>query len=336
MRVAVFSVKPFERGPLEDANRAQPSPHELVMFEHALDAHTADLVEDCRAVCCFVSDTLDAATIEKLAKRGVRLITLRSAGFNHVDLDAAGAHGMTVARVPAYSPYAVAEHTAALILSLNRHIPRAVARVREHNFSLNGLLGFDLHGKTVGVIGTGKIGVCFVRIMAGFGCRVIAHDPYQNPEAIDAGAEYVGLDELLSRSDIVSLHCPLVPETRHLINADAFAKMKDGVMLVNTGRGALIDTKAAIKALKSRKLGSLALDVYEEEEGIFFNDLSGEVLQDDVLARLLTFPNVMVTSHQAFFTREALANIMETTAENLTGYERGSVPEANEVRISGG
>ncbi|MEM7756422.1 MAG: 2-hydroxyacid dehydrogenase [Planctomycetota bacterium] len=335
MRVAAFSVKPFEREPLEQANKAESEPHELVMFEHSLDAHTAELVDDCRAVCCFVSDTLDAETIGKLADRGVELIALRSAGFNHVDLDAADRHGMTVARVPAYSPYAVAEHTAALILSLNRHIPRAVGRVREHNFSLNGLLGFDLHGKTVGVVGTGKIGVCFIRIMAGFGCRVIAHDPNHNPEAIEAGAEYVGLEELLSRSDIVSLHCPLTPETKHLIDDDAFANMKEGVMLVNTGRGALIDTKAAIRALKSRRLGSLALDVYEEEEGIFFNDLSDTVLQDDVLARLLTFPNVMVTSHQAFFTREALANIMETTVANLTGHERREVPTDNLVPKSG-
>lgn len=334
MRTAVFSTKPYEREPLEKANAAEPTPHELVFHEHRLDAHTAALADGCRAVCCFVNDRLDADTIAALAGHGVELITLRCAGFNNVDLDAAGAHAITVTRVPAYSPYAVAEHTAALILSLNRHIPRAVSRVREHNFSLNGLLGFDLHGKTVGVVGTGKIGVCFIKIMAGFGCRVIAHDPYQSPEAADAGAEYVGLDELFARSDIVSLHCPLTPETKHLIDANALARMKPGVMVVNTGRGALIDTRAAIGALKSGQLGWLALDVYEEEEGVFFHDLSDRVLQDDVLARLLTFPNVMVTSHQAFFTAEALANIMETTAINLTGHERGESPEANIVQTS--
>ncbi len=335
MRVAVFSVKPFERGPLEEANRRQSSPHELVMLEHALDARTAELVDGCRGACVFVNDRPDAETLEKLAARGVEVLALRSAGYNHVDLEAAERLGITVARVPAYSPHAVAEHTAALILAANRKLHRAVARVREHNFSLNGLLGFDLYGKTVGVVGTGKIGVCFVRIMRGFGCRVLAHDPYPNEEAREAGAEFVGLDELLGASDIVSLHCPLTPETRHLIDQDAFARMKTGVMLVNTGRGALIDTKAAIGALKSGKLGYLALDVYEEEEGVFFNDLSDAVLQDDVLARLLTFPNVVVTSHQAFFTAEALGNIMDTTLGNLTAYEQDGVSAENRVRFMG-
>ncbi|MEM1183584.1 MAG: 2-hydroxyacid dehydrogenase [Planctomycetota bacterium] len=324
-------MQPFEREPLRVANESALSPHEFALFEHRLDASTAGLAKGCRAVCCFVNDRLDREAIATLADLGIELITLRSAGFNNVDLDAASERGITVTRVPAYSPYAVAEHTAALILALNRHLPRAVGRVREHNFSLNGLLGFDLHGKTVGVIGTGRIGVCFIRIMAGFGCRVLAHDPFENPDALEAGAEYAPLDDLFAQSDIVSLHCPLTTDTHHLIDADAFAKMKPGVMLVNTGRGALIDTRAAIEALKSRHLGSLALDVYEEEEGVFFHDLSDEVLQDDVLARLLTFPNVMVTSHQAFFTGEALGNIMDTTIENLTGYEQSAIPDANIV-----
>jgi D-lactate dehydrogenase len=258
----------------------------------------------------------------RLVSEGVRLLALRSAGFNHVDLPAAKTLGLTVARVPEYSPRAVAEHTAAIVLSLNRKIHRAYARVREGNFALEGLLGFDLHGRTVGVIGTGRIGIAFIRIMRGFGCTVVAHDPYPNPEAEALGARYVTLPELLSASDIVSLHCPLTPDTRHLIDAKAVDAMKDGVMLVNTSRGAVIDTRAVIRGLKSGKIGNLGLDVYEEEEGLFFENLSDQVIKDDVFARLLTFPNVLITGHQAFFTVEALTAIAEITIGNITEFEK--------------
>ncbi|GAB4004534.1 2-hydroxyacid dehydrogenase [Glycomyces albus] len=253
----------------------------------------------------------------------MRFIALRSAGFNHVDLRAAARLGLIVARVPGYSPYSVAEHCAALILALNRKIHRSYNRVREHNFALSGLLGFDLHGRTVGVVGTGKIGVCFTRIMAGFGCRVLAFDPFPSEAAREAGAEYTSLDELLRVSHIVSLHCPLTPETFHLIDGERIAQMRPGVMLVNTSRGALVDTAAVIDGLKSGRIGFLGLDVYEEEADLFFEDLSDHVLGDDVFARLGTFPNVLITGHQAFFTAEALANIAATTIENLTAFERG-------------
>lgn len=263
---------------------------------------------------------------------GVKIIGLRSAGYNHVDLKAAKQHGITITRVPEYSPYAVAEHTVALILAMNRKIHRSFNRIRELNFSLNGLVGFDLHGKTVGVIGTGRIGTIFARIMGGFGCKILAFDRiYDATIVTTAGMQYSPLNEVLSKSDIISLHVPLTPETRHLINETAFAKMKRDVMLINTSRGGLTETKALISALKSGKIGYAGLDVYEEEEGVFFNDLSESGLQDDVLARLLTFPNVLITSHQAFLTREALANIATTTFKNFSDYENGRLL-ANEVR----
>lgn len=276
-------------------------------------------------MCPFVNDTVDAAVLERLADGGTRLIALRSAGFNHVDLAAAARLGVTVVRVPAYSPHAVAEHAVALILALNRRLPRAVARTREGDFSLNGLLGFDLHGKTVGVIGTGIIGSVFAKIMMGFGMHVLAHSvPPYNDELIAFGARYVELDELLRHADIVSLHCPLLPSTHHLINAQTLARMKHGAMLINTGRGGLVDAQALVDALKSGQLGHLGLDVYEEESGLFFEDHSDLPLQDDVLARLLTFPNVIVTSHQAFFTREALAEIAHTTLLNIEAWHAGT------------
>ncbi len=259
--------------------------------------------------------------LQRLHAGGVRLLALRSAGFNHVDLETAAALGMVVGRVPEYSPYAVAEHTVALLLALNRHLHRAYARVREGNFALEGLLGFDLHGRTIGVVGTGKIGECVARIMAGFGCQLLGFDPQPNPACVALGMRYVDLPEMLAQSDVITLHCPLTPQTRHLINADALARMKHGAMLLNTSRGAVVDTPAVIAALKAGTLGSLGLDVYEEESDLFFHDLSGEVLQDDVFARLLTFPNVLITGHQAFFTEDALTAIAETTLANINAFE---------------
>ncbi|MDX2179738.1 MAG: 2-hydroxyacid dehydrogenase [Bryobacteraceae bacterium] len=323
MKVGVFSAKPYDRSSLEAANRGA---HQFVYFEPHLDEKTAVLAEGCRAVCAFVNDTLDASAIERLARQGVKLIAMRCAGFNNVDVGAAAATGMAVARVPAYSPYAVAEHTAALILALNRRIHRAFNRVREGNFALDGLMGFDLRGRVAGVVGTGKIGAVFAGIMRGFGCRILAHDIVENPECTGAGDRYVPLDRLFRESDIVSLHCPLTPSTRHLIGAGAIAMMKRGVMLINTSRGALIDTRAVIEGLKSGQIGYLGLDVYEEEADLFFEDLSGRVLQDDVFARLTTFPNVLITGHQAFFTEDALRNIAETTVANISTFESEGAP----------
>jgi D-lactate dehydrogenase len=322
MRVAVFSTRPYDRRFLAAAGGG----HAWRFLEARLDADSAAAAEGCDAVCAFVNDRLDAPTLERLHLLGVRLVALRCAGFNQVDLVAAAALGVAVGRVPEYSPHAVAEHTVALVLTLNRKIHRAHARVREGNFALDGLLGFDLHGRTVGVIGTGKIGACFVRIMAGFGCRVLAHDPRPDPACQALGARYVPLAELLAASDIVSLHCPLTPATHHLVDAAALAAMKPGAMLVNTSRGAVIDTPAVVAALKVGVLGSLGIDVYEEEADLFFRDLSDEVLLDDVLARLLTFPNVVVTGHQAFFTEDALAAIAATTVANLDAFEAGGRP----------
>ena len=322
MRIAVFNTKPYDQRFLEEANAAHQ--HDLVFLEPHLSVHTARLAEGCAVICTFVNDPLNAATLEVLSALGVKLVALRCAGFNQVDLRAAKRLGITVARVPAYSPYAVAEHAVALILTLNRNIHRAYNRVREGNFALEGLLGFDLHGKTVGVIGTGKIGAVFARILRGFGMTVLAHDVQQNAELEAGGLRYVGLEELLERSDIVSLHCPLTPQTQHLVNAERLGRMKRGAMLVNTSRGALVDTPAVIEALKSGCLGALALDVYEEEGDLFFENLSDRVIQDDVFMRLLTFPNVLITGHQAFFTREALTGIAQTTLENVTAFETGT------------
>jgi D-lactate dehydrogenase len=324
MRVAVFSTRPHDRTFLSGANGA--SRHELVFLEARLDATTVAAAEGAQAVCVFVNDRLDAGVLRALHQAGVRLVALRCAGFNNVDLAAAAALGIAVARVPEYSPDAVAEHTVALVLTLNRKIHRAYNRVREGNFALEGLLGFDLHGRTVGVVGTGRIGTCFARIMAGFGCRVLATAPEVNPECEALGVHYVDLRTLLERSDIVSLHCPLTPQTRHLIDAAALARMKHGAMLVNTSRGAMVDTQAVIAALKTGQLGSLGLDVYEEEADLFFRDLSGEVLHDDQFARLLTFPNVVITGHQAFFTADALRAIAETTFGNLDSFEERGHP----------
>lgn len=329
MRVAVFSAKPYDVTFLTAANRERG--HDLQFLEARLLRATAGLAAGSPAVCPFVNDVVDAEVLTRLAAQGTRLVALRSAGYNNVDLAAAARFGVTVTRVPAYSPHAVAEHTITLILALNRKVHRAWARVREGNFSLDGLLGFDLAGRTAGVVGTGKIGVVVVRILAGFGCRVLAFDPMPSPECLALGASYVSLPELLAASDIVTLHCPLTPETRHLVDAAALERMKPGAMLINTGRGALVDTPAVVEALKSGRLGYLGLDVYEEEGPLFFEDRSWRVLQDDVFARLLTFPNVLVTGHQGFFTAEALTAIAETTLEAVTEFERGQAP-ANAVR----
>jgi D-lactate dehydrogenase len=307
---------------LEQANREHGHEHELTFYEPRLVEETASLAHGYRAVCPFVNDQLDATVLEALKRGGTELVALRSAGFNHVDLEAADELGMCVSRVPAYSPNAVAEHTLALMLGLNRRIARAYNRVRDGNFSLEGLLGFDLHGKTVGIIGTGRIGVVFAELLQGFGCTVLAFDPYPN-EAAERVVTYVPLEELFARSHVVSLHCPLTPETHHLINSEAVSQMRDGVMLINTSRGRLVDTLAVIDGLKSGRIGSLALDVYEEEENLFFQDLSEKVILDDAFTRLLTFPNVLITGHQAFFTREALTNIAETTLANVTAFEKG-------------
>jgi D-lactate dehydrogenase len=319
MRVAVFSAKNYDKFFLSNANRAG---HELVYQEVRLTPVTAPLAAGYRAVCVFVNDRLSEQTLNILHAGGTELVALRSAGFNHVDLAAASRLGMTVARVPAYSPHAVAEHAAALVMSLNRHTFRAYNRVREGNFSLEGLLGFDMQGKTVGVIGTGKIGLVFARIMNGFGCRTIACDPYPEANA-PAYVEYVSLDEMYREADIISVHCPLTPQTRHLIDAQAIAQMKEGVMLINTSRGSVVDTHALLDGLKSGKVGFVGLDVYEEEENLFFQDLSDQVISDDVFMRLTTFPNVLITGHQGFFTREALHNIAAVTVENITAFESG-------------
>ncbi|NEU81889.1 2-hydroxyacid dehydrogenase [Nostoc sp. UIC 10630] len=329
MKVAVFSTKVYDRQFLSTVN--SPTQHELAFFEPRLNRDTAILAAGFPAVCVFVHDQVDAPTLKLLASRGTKLVVLRCAGFNNVDLQAAADLGITVVRVPAYSPYGVAEHAVGLILSLNRKIHRAYNRVREGNFSLDGLLGFNLHERTVGIVGTGKIGLILGQIMKGFGCNLLAYDVYRNPELEALGGKYVELPELFANSDIISLHCPLTPETHHLINAEAIEQIKPGVMLINTSRGALIDTQAVIEGLKSGKIGYLGVDVYEQESELFFEDLSGEIIQDDIFQRLTTFPNVLITGHQAFFTAEALHNIAETTFANIADVENGR-PCTNEIR----
>lgn len=322
MKVAIFSTQAFEKPFLITAN--QLPQHELIFFETTLNEQTAVLAEGFPAVSCFVTDNLSAPVLTTLAQNGTRLIALRSAGFNHVDLPAAKKLELTVARVPAYSPYAVAEFAVGLILTLNRKIHRAYNLVREQNFLLTNLLGFDLHGKTVGIIGTGKIGSIFAKIMQGFECNLLAFDPFPSEACLKLGVRYVTLDELCQQADIISLHCPLNDTSRHMINEQTIARMKPGVMLINTGRGALIDTQAIIQALKNKVIGYLGIDVYEEEEHLFFQDLSEAIIQDDVFARLQTFPNVIITGHQAFFTKEALTNIATVTLNNISAFERGT------------
>jgi len=328
MIVAAFSVKPYDQQFLEAAAEAAGAPVEWRWFSEPLRAETARLAEGATAVCCFVNDTLDAACIETLATIGVKLICLRCAGFNQVDLQATEAHGIPVVRVPEYSPHAVAEHTVGLVLMLNRRLHKAYNRVREGNFALDGLLGFDLHGRTAGVVGTGKIGRCVAEILLGFGCRVLAHDVHPDEQLIGCGVDYLPLEELLEQCRIVSLHCPLLPATHHLINAERIKLMQEGVMLINTSRGGLVDTRAVIDGLKRGHIGSLGLDVYEEEADLFFDDKSSTVIQDDLFMRLLTFPNVVVTAHQAFFTADALDAIAGQTVRNLEHFARGEPLEA--------
>ncbi|MGE0394399.1 MAG: 2-hydroxyacid dehydrogenase [Vicinamibacterales bacterium] len=329
MKLAVFDTHAYDRDALVLANARYG--HDLTFLEPRLTRATAAMAAGFPAVCSFVNDRVDADALEILKAGGTTLMALRSAGFNHVDLEAAARLGLTVVRVPEYSPHAVAEYTVALMLSLNRKLHRAYNRVREANFSLDGLVGFDLHGKTVGIVGTGRIGAVVARILHGFGCRLLACDLVPNDALTHAlGLRYTDLETLCREADIITLHVPLTPASHHIVDAAAFARMKRGVMLINTGRGALVDTRALIAALKTGSVGAAGLDVYEEEAGVFFRDLSDAVLQDDVLARLLTFPNVLVTSHQAFLTHEALANIADTTLASVRAFERGE-PLVNAV-----
>lgn len=331
MKIAFFDSRSYDIAAFKAQN--QRFGFELTFFEARLTSQTAGLAAGYEVVCSFVNDRVDEPALETMKRGGLGLLALRSAGYNHVDLAAAERLGLPVVRVPEYSPHAVAEHTVGLVLTLNRRLHKAYARVREGNFSLEGLIGFDMFGKTCGLIGVGRIGTVTAKIFRGFGCRVLVYDKREDPQlAAELGFNYVDLATLYRESDIVSLHVPLVPDTHHLIDQRAFDQMKDGVMLVNTSRGALVDTRALIVALKTGKLAAAALDVYEEEEGIFFEDLSDQVLHDDVLARLLTFPNVLVTAHQGFLTREALANIAETTLANVAAFARGEALD-NEVRL---
>jgi D-lactate dehydrogenase len=320
MRVLVYDTHSYDKTFLDAANDGS---HELEYTTAQLDAQTAALAQGFDAVCLFVNDRADEAAMARLAAGGVKMIAQRSTGFNNLDLAAAERHGITCMRVGYYSPYAVAEFAVGLLQTLNRRIHRAFNRTREFNFRLAGLLGHDIHGRTVGVVGTGKIGAIFARIMLGFGCPVLAYDVRENPECLEMGVRYVPLEELLRASDIISLHVPLMPQTHHLINAETLAMMKPGVMIVNTSRGGLIDTEALIHAVQSGRVAAVGLDVYEEEEGKFFRDLSDEVMDDEILARLMTFPNVLLTSHQAFFTHEAMTTIAETTVQNIMDFAEG-------------
>ena len=320
--VAVYDVKPYDLEYLSTA--ASGAPLEFKFNEFRLSAESASTAQGARAVCVFVNDHVDRKALEELKRAGIGMVALRCAGFNNLDLKAAKELDIAVTRVPAYSPYAVAEHAVALLLALNRKIHRAYNRVREMNFSLGGLVGFDLNGKTAGVIGTGKIGKIVAQILRGFGMQVLAYDPYPDRQwAERLGIDYVDPRTLAARSDVITLHIPLTAQTRHIIREETLELMKPGVVLINVSRGALIDTAALIRALKSGKLAGVALDVYEEEEGVFFEDLSGQVLQDDELARLLSFPNVLITAHQAFLTREALGEIARVTVENLVRFASG-------------
>ncbi|SDJ56162.1 2-hydroxyacid dehydrogenase [Microbulbifer yueqingensis] len=319
MKIAVYKAHPYDRSYFERYNRRFG--HELAYIDSELDQDTLVLRRDAPVLCIFVNNPVDRTLLKRMRTEGVEMLALRSAGFNHVDIEAANELGILVANVPGYSPYAVAEHATALALCLIRKIHRAQSRVREGNFALDGLMGFDLHGKTVGVVGTGKIGSVFARIMNGFGCELLGTDPEESRECRQLGMRYVPLETLCRQADIISLHCPLLPETHHLIDSHMLARMRDGVCLINTSRGAVVDTPAVISALKSGKIGYLGIDVYEEEDTLFFEDRSDRILRDDVFARLLTFNNVLVTGHQGYFTREAISNIAKTTLANVTEYE---------------
>lgn len=326
MKIAFFSSKPYDKTFFEAENKNYG--FELNFYETHLGPHIVNAIEDEQAVCVFVNDKVNRQVIEILAKKGVKIIALRCAGFNNVDLEAAKEFGIKICRVPAYSPEAVAEHTMAMLLTLNRKTHKAYNRVREQNFALNGLLGFNLFQKTIGIVGTGKIGKAFINIAKGFGCKIIAYDLYPDQELMNNGVEYVELDKLFKTSDIISLHCPLTPENHYMINQETIAMMKDGVTIINTSRGGLINTHEAIEALKNHKIGYLGIDVYEQEEKLFFKDLSAEIIQDDMIQRLMSFPNVLVTAHQAFFTQEALEQISEITMRSILEIlEKGSTDE---------
>ena len=331
MKTTVFSTHKFEEPHLLSSNKGK---HELNLLEVRLTESTASLARGTEAISLFTSDDASAVVLEKLKDIGIKYIALRTAGYNNVAVEKAAELGIKVARVPAYSPYAIAEHTMALILALNRKLIRAHNRVRDMNFSLNGLTGFDLNGKTVGVMGTGKIGAILVKILHGFGCDILAYDNSEDGELIEKyGIRYTDCSTICRQADIISLHVPLVPSTKHLVDAKRISLMKPGVMLINTSRGGLVDTKAVIEGLKSGKVGYFGMDVYEEEEGLFFEDHSDEILQDDVIARLMTLSNVLITSHQAFLTDTALTNIADTTIHNLDSFEKGTV-SGNEVKIN--
>lgn len=323
MKITVFSTKPYDRRFLGAALGEQ---HAVTYLEARLTSDTAALAQGADGVCVFVNDQVDEAVLTQFKHFGIGLVTLRAAGYDNVDLQAAARSGIAIARVPAYSPEAVSEHAVALMLTLDRHTHRAFARVREGNFSLDGLLGFNLNGRTVGIVGTGRIGAGVARIMQGFGCRVLAYDVIEDATCVQQGVTYVPLDTLLRTADIISLHCPLTPLTRHLVDAAAIGKMKRGVMLINTSRGGIVDTRALIDGIKSGAIGHLGLDVYEGEARLFFEDQSAEIIDDDVFERLMTFPNVLVTGHQAFFTEEAMTAIAKTTAENIDSFARNGHP----------
>lgn len=331
MKIAVFSATRYDREFLDAANAAEG--HQLHYFDVALGPDSAVLAAGFDGVCIFVNDVANAAVLEILQRGGTKLVALRCTGFNNVDLAATARLGIKVVRVVDYSPYSVAEHAVALLLAINRKIHRAYNRTRDSNFSLEGLMGFDLHGKTVAVVGTGKIGRVFTKIMIGFGCNVIGYDKFPSPEFEALGARYAEPGEIGRSADIISLHCPLTPETHHIVNTETLGRLKRGALLVNTSRGGLVDTEAVIEALKSGQLGGLALDVYEQEAGLFFRDLSGTIITDDVLQRLISFPNVIVTGHQAFFTQEAITTISETTLHSATEFSTGS-PLTNEIKAS--
>jgi D-lactate dehydrogenase len=330
MKIAFFSTQPYDKTFFELHNFGFGFTIEY--YETPLNEKTVNLLDNVEVVCVFVNDQINRSVMEGLSGKGIKMIALRCAGFNNVDLEAAKEFNIKVVRVPAYSPYAVAEHAVAMIMTLNRKTHKAYIRVREQNFSLNGLLGFDLHGKTVGVIGTGNIGQLFCTIMNGFGCNVLAYDIHPNEKLVLEGVKYVPLAELFTQSDIISLHCPLNEHTRYIINDQSIQQMKKGVMLINTSRGALIDTRTVIQALKSKVIGSLGIDVYEQEEKLFFRDLSQKIIQDDMITRLSSFPNVLITSHQGFFTQEALTQIAITTLSNIKSYQNDQ-PLINEVKF---
>lgn len=325
MKIVFFSAKPYDKLFFDKAN--QQYGFEIEYYETHLGPHIVNVVENAEAVCVFVNDKLNAEVLEVLAARGVKIIALRCAGFNNVDLETAKRLGFSVCRVPAYSPEAVAEHAVAMLLTINRKTHKAYNRVREQNFALNGLLGYNLHGKTIGVVGTGKIGKAFCNIMLGFGCNIIAYDLYEDKSLIEKGVTYVPFSNLLLQSDIISLHCPLTPENHYLLNKETIHQMKPGVTIINTSRGGLINTADMIHALKTRQVGALCIDVYEQEEKLFFRDLSASIIEDDNIQRLMSFPNVLITAHQAFFTEEAIAEIAQVTMNSIAVLNDKKMPQ---------